>query len=354
MILGIIVVVGALVFLGFILYILISDNKATKKENNNLSKNNSRKKSKKKDTSTKVKNTNNKGILNKLSEEEILDSSEILEFDCIENIITSTRSVGLVRRGNTYLGYINIKGINYNLLSLDERIRLEKNYQDMLNGLDFPIQIYIQSRKVNSTNYINRYVERLKVLKEKIDDLSRKLEQVEGHESEQEYQMLAKEVNRYVRQYEYGINIVNYTEERCMSKDMLQRKYYIILGHELTGEESKLDRNTMLGQAFNNINNKAESIISVLRRSDLKGELVSAIECADLLYSSYNKSESELIDLKKVVKSKFNSLITTSTPVEEKIIDRQIELKEKEIEDIKVSINEINSEDRYYDLEGDI
>lgn len=47
-----------------------------------------------------------------------------------------------------------VSSINFELKSLEEQDAIIAYYQDFLNSLDFPIQIFISSRKVNLKNYI--------------------------------------------------------------------------------------------------------------------------------------------------------------------------------------------------------
>ena len=53
---------------------------------------------------------------------------------------------------------LKVSGINFNLYSTRERERVLYAFQTFLNGLDFPIQILVQSRSVN----LNAYLEKLK------------------------------------------------------------------------------------------------------------------------------------------------------------------------------------------------
>ncbi|MBD3238310.1 MAG: hypothetical protein GF332_01560 [Candidatus Moranbacteria bacterium] len=48
-----------------------------------------------------------------------------------------------------------VSSINFDLKSSEEQDAIVAYYQNFLNSLDFPVQIFISSRKVNLTNYVN-------------------------------------------------------------------------------------------------------------------------------------------------------------------------------------------------------
>ena len=78
----------------------------------------------------------------------IVDSSytkqsimDFMEFDKIEdNMIVQ-------KKGRRYLMVVECQGINYDLMSKAEKIGVEEGFQQFLNTLRHPIQIYIQTRK---------------------------------------------------------------------------------------------------------------------------------------------------------------------------------------------------------------
>lgn len=57
-----------------------------------------------------------------------------------------------------------VSSINFSLKSLDEQSAIVQSYMQFLNGLDFPIQIVIQSRKMNIDAYMRQLQESEKKL----------------------------------------------------------------------------------------------------------------------------------------------------------------------------------------------
>ena len=50
---------------------------------------------------------------------------------------------------------VMVGGVNFSLKSQEEQGLLMRSYQDFLNGIDFPMQILIHSRKINIQRYID-------------------------------------------------------------------------------------------------------------------------------------------------------------------------------------------------------
>lgn len=60
----------------------------------------------------------------------------------------------VVLRNGSLRAVLMVSSINFDLKSLEEQDAIIAYYQDFLNSLDFPVQIFISSRKVNLKNYI--------------------------------------------------------------------------------------------------------------------------------------------------------------------------------------------------------
>jgi len=72
----------------------------------------------------------------------------------------------LVLKDKSLRGVLLVSSLNFALKSEEEQNAIIYQFQNFLNSLDFPIQIYIQSRKLNITGYL----EKLKELEEKQKD----------------------------------------------------------------------------------------------------------------------------------------------------------------------------------------
>ena len=80
--------------------------------------------------------------------EESLATQNLLEAERIERNCIVLRDGGL-------RAVILVSGMNFELRSEDEQNAAIGAYQNFLNGLDFSVQIFIHSRKINIDGYIN-------------------------------------------------------------------------------------------------------------------------------------------------------------------------------------------------------
>lgn len=249
-----------------------------------------------------------------------------MEFDKIEdNMIVQ-------KDGKRFLMVVKCQGINYDLMSAVEKNSVEQGFIQYLNTLRNPIQIYIQTRKVDLTGSIETY-------KQKVKDIGDNLARMEfdynqkvrnGQLSSKNMDAEKFEIAKARNLYEYGTDIVKNTERMSLNKNILTKHYYIVLSHY---PEEVI--NSVYGQeeinniAFSELYTKAQSTISLLSVCGINGKILDSNELADLLYSAYNRDEAELYDLNRAINAGVDSLYTTSQDVIEKRmeeLDKQIEM----------------------------
>jgi len=68
--------------------------------------------------------------------------------------IEQIKDGAVILRNGSLRSVLMVSSINFDLKSLEEQDAIIAYYQDFLNSLDFPVQIFISSRKVNLKNYI--------------------------------------------------------------------------------------------------------------------------------------------------------------------------------------------------------
>lgn len=260
----------------------------------------------------------------------ILDSQNILDFD---EIVVCNEETGLIKYdNNTYLGLVEVQGINFNLLSIDERLMLEENFGELLNGIEFPIQFYIQSRKVDLDKYIDKYQESINKIRKDVDIMK-------NNENVSE-----EDVKNKLSQLEYGETFMQYFVQRTVNANLLERKYYIVVKyiHNTSNFEHELNDYEILTSAYNDLYNKAALIIDSLERNNLKSSLLSATGLGEVLYASYNRECASELKFQNAVQANYKHLFTTSKPIQikkmehevKKSIEREQEII-KEIEELK-------------------
>lgn len=249
-----------------------------------------------------------------------------MEFDKIED------NMIIQKKGRKFLTVIKCQGINYDLMSGVEKSSVEQGFVQFLNTLRYPIQIFVQTRKVDLTGSINTYRQKVSELG---DNLARKefeynQEVRSGQYDEQRLNKDKFEVTKARNLYEYGTDIVNNTERMSLNRNILTKQYYVILSYY--PEEASNDvygKEEISNIAFSELYTRAQSTMSLLSVCGINSKILDSEELADLLYTSYNRDEAEVYDLAKALNSGYDSLYTTAPDALEKKmkeLDKQIEI----------------------------
>ena len=247
---------------------------------------------------------------------------DFMEFDKIED------NMIIQKNGTRYVMVVECQGINYDLMSQDEKIAVEEGFIQFLNTLAYPIQLYIQTRKINLESSLNSY-------KTEVDKIEREYSRVKTR-----YQAIASNPDSTDEQkkqalyaftkqknlYEYGKDIIYTTERMSLNKNILNKKYYVVIPYypDEIGDYSKDEIREL---AFSELYTRAQSIISTLSVSSVVGKVLSSTELVELLYVAYNREDSETYGVDKAIKAGYDELYSTGQDFMEKkikILDDQI------------------------------
>ena len=249
---------------------------------------------------------------------------KFMEFDeVLDNMI--------VRKGRKqYVMVIECKGINYDLLSEDEKNAVESGFIEFLNTLRFSIQLYVQTRKLNFEDLINNYHNKIHDIDNQIARLNTQIENAKRNGNNDLVTKLEFERNRRQNILEYGESITDYTEKLSESKNILQQKTYIIISYYTAefGDTSNYSNDEIDDIAFSELYTRAQTLIRALASAEVTGKVLSSEELMELLYVAYNREQSEIYTLRNALNSEYDKLYSTARDVmEEKKnrIDRQIE-----------------------------
>ena len=89
------------------------------------------------------------------------------------------------------------------------------------------------------------------------------------------------------------------------------------------------DKEEVANIAFSELYTKAQTIISSLSVCGINGKILNSVELAELLYVAYNRDESEVLDLQKVLNSGYEDLYSTAPNVFDKRM-KELDLKIEE------------------------
>lgn len=282
------------------------------------------------------------------------NSQESLPFKSIRTAGGQNGPALVVKNDDSYVGVIELEGVNFNLLSVSEKIILEDVFQRTLNGIDYPIQIYVQSRKINLDSYNTIYEERLDEITDLLKAEQRKFARLTDRNAElEELQEVKNNIDRISSQVKYGEDVIEFINRFAANDDILDKKYFISTPYYYDTSAFNQDQtdDEKFQTALNTILNRLESILSSLNGAGMTGKVLNGIEMAELLHNSYNKPDADKYKLNNAVKSGFANHIITSRPVEYKIIDEEKKKIEedyrKKVEDLNNGIySDINTEDQ--------
>lgn len=82
--------------------------------------------------------------------------------------VSEIRDGVVVLKDGTLRSVLLVSSVNFALKSLDEQNAIVQAYMQFLNSLDFPIQVVIQSRKMNVDQYIRQLSESEKTLQNEL------------------------------------------------------------------------------------------------------------------------------------------------------------------------------------------
>lgn len=248
-----------------------------------------------------------------------------MEFDKIEdNMIVQNN-------GKKYVMVVECQGVNYDLMSEEEKVSVEEGFLQFLNTLTGPVQIYTQTRTINMSSSIQSYKEKVDEIEAAYNKQKARYEElvkrgnVPNDQLKKEYYELVKQRNLC----EYGKDIIFNTEKMSLNRNILNKKYYVALAYYTSelGQEN-YDKNEIQELVFSELYTKAQAIIRSLAISGVIGKVMSSIELADLLYVAYNRDESETYGMDKALKAGYDELYSTAPDY----MDKKIKLLNEEIE----------------------
>lgn len=319
------IVLAVILFILIIIYIILKSksNVKNKKEKKSSEIKLSPDSNKKEEKKFKLNKKTSKNVGTTYNKQSIFD---FMEFDTIEdNMIVQKDSKRFVMA-------IECQGINYDLMSQMEKVAVEEGFQQFLNTLRHPIQIYIQTRTINLEENINRYKTRIKDLEQKYNKMAyeyRKMQESQAY-SEEDRKKYYYELTKQKNLLDYGKDVVSNAEQMSLNKNILNKKYYVVISHYVEENNSeKYDKEEIRNIAFSELYTKAQAMIRTLTACSVAGKILNSRELIELLYMAYNRDDAELYGLDSILDAQYDSLYSTAQDVFEK----KLKYLDKEIED---------------------
>lgn len=263
----------------------------------------------------------NVGTFNGITKEEI---NKLLEFDEIKDDM-------IIRKNNEqFVMIIQCKGINYDLLSEEEKMSVEAGFVQFLNTLRFPIQLYVQTRSVNLKNILEEYQAKVDTISDSIRKLEEQRKEAVRIGNVEREERLAFEIRRKQNVLEYGQDMASYVGRMSLNKNVLQQKTYVVLSYfaNEAGNISNYSKEEVRNICFSELYTRCQSVIRSLGTAQVFGRVLDSEEIAELLYIAYNRDDSELYQLSKALDAQYDALYSTGKDV----LQKKQEKIEEEIE----------------------
>jgi hypothetical protein len=141
-------------------------------------------------------------------------------------LISEIRENMVILNDGSFRAVIACESINYDLMSTEERDGIEYQYQGLLNNLNFPIQIAIQSRRIDIKPY---------------------LEKLEGIRAKQENMLLGVMMDDYL----------DFVFDISQQANIMRKDFFVVIPYNLGGDASS---------DVNNLKNMTDSLVSSVEK----------------------------------------------------------------------------------------
>ena len=264
---------------------------------------------------------------------------KFMEFDSItDNMIVR-------KNREQFVMVIECKGINYDLLSNDEKSAVELGFISFLNTIRTPIQLYVQTRKLDMSNLLNSYSRRTNTMLEEVRKIDGQIQLARQNGNDELVKKLSFDRKRKMNIVEYSESIEEYTNKINDSQYMLQQKTYIVVSYYASeiGDTKKYSDMELNDLVFSELFTRTQTILNALTSSEITGKVLNSEELAELLYVAYNRESSDTYTLRNALDAQYDRLYSTAKDVLE---TRKQELKKQiENEAMKLATNSITKAD---------
>lgn len=284
----------------------------------NSKSNNPKKEVKSEEQKTKDKQKANSKIS---STESIFD---FMEFDEIKDNM-------IIRKNRKqYVMVVKCKGVNYDLMSEEEKVSVEAGFVQFLNTLRFPIQLYVQTTSLNLRDIIEDYRARLRDMERDIKKTEENMRMAKNSGNQKEFDKFYFEKRRKENVLEYTADISEYIARMSTNRDILQQKTYVVISYYAAeaDQSGNFSKDEIDNLCFSELYTRTQTVIRALGTSGVVGRILDSEELAELLYVAYNRDESETMTLKRALDAEYDALYSTGKDVlkkKEEVINEMIE-----------------------------
>ena len=242
---------------------------------------------------------------------------DFMEFDKVEDDMI------IQDNGTRFCMVIRCQGVNYDLMSENEMLAVEEGFAGFLNTLKFPIQLYVQSRTLDLSEGIKKYRDRLDMLRDDADKYISAVTRAKntnpnltvGQKQQMEY-----EVKKKRNLLDYGSDIISYIEKMSANRNILQRKYYMVVSYETLemGLTNNFSAEEAKDVAYSELYTRCKTLQGAIAACGIETEILRTEDLAELLFIAYNKDDASAYNIKEALRSGVYRLYSTAVSVLEK------------------------------------
>lgn len=193
-------------------------------------------------------------------------------------LISEIRDGMVIMSDSSFRAVVACKSINFDLMSSREREGVEFSYQNFLNALYFPIQIFIRSQRVD----IGPYIERLSTIRRAQDNM---LLNVLMDDYINFIDILSQEAN--IMDKSFFIVVPFYPAGDLNTLKDQGKGFFGKIFSQPKTTATKIDKATY-DKAKDEIKNRVDSITSGLFQLGVKSVQLNTKELGELYYNMYN------------------------------------------------------------------
>ena len=271
---------------------------------------------------------------------------KFMEFDEVKDNM-------IIRKNRTqYVMIMQCSGVNYDLMSEEEKIAVEEGFVQFLNTLRFPIQLYVQTRSLNLREIVEEYKSRVSEVAQDIEKLNARIQAAKDTKNERLLQKLQFEKRRKERVLDYGLDIAEYVSRMSLNKNVLQQRTYLIISYYASeiGAPQDTPQEEIDAMCFSELYTRCQTAMRSLQASEVTSKILTSEEVAELLYIAYNRDDSELLQFSKALDGQYDALYSTGKDV----LEKKQEKLDQEIaqEAVELATESIVRADKYKQIEA--
>jgi len=196
-------------------------------------------------------------------------TQKFVDIDEIKNEVVYMKNGGLRK-------ILLINGINFDLRSEEEQQMILGSFQSFLNRLDFPIEFFIHSRKINIKSYLDKMKQR---------------------EEDEKNELLKIQIGEYI----------NFIRSFVEENPIITKSFFVVIPYNpiATIEETKKglskvvalftggnkkegEKNESMSKKLQQLNYRVEEVVAGLEQIGLRTNKISDEELTELFYNLYN------------------------------------------------------------------